>query len=55
MPFSKDTLRKTGHCACLRDMTGLCYPTQTSTSSFSRASFNGVFSVTGSKGFQNKI
>ena len=54
MSFSEDTIRKTGHRTCLRDMTGLCYPTQASTSSFSRASFNGMFSVTGSKGFQSK-
>ena len=54
MSFSEDTIRKTGHRACLRDMKDQSYPSQASTSSFSRESFNDTFSVAGSKGFQSK-
>ena len=43
MSFSEDIIRKTGHRACLREMTGQTYPIYASTSSFSRASFHGTF------------
>ena len=42
MSFSEDTIRKTGHRACLREMTGQTYPIYAPTSSFSRASFHGT-------------
>ena len=55
MSFSEDTIRKTGHRACLREMTGQTYPTHASTSSFFNARhFTGHFSVAGSKGFQSE-
>ena len=48
MSFSEDTIRKAGHLACLREMTGQTYPIYASISSFSRASFHGTF-------FRNKL
>ena len=49
MSVSKSIIKKKGHPACLREMTGQTYPTSasttsmTSTNAFSRASFHGTF------------
>ena len=46
MSVSKSKIKKKGHPACLREMTGQTYPTSastTSTNAFSRASFHGTF------------
>ena len=43
MAVSKNAIRKTGHLACLREMTGNTYLIYASTSNFSRASFQGTF------------
>ena len=46
MFVSKSIIKKKGHPACLREMTGQTYPTSastTSTNAFSRASSHGTF------------
>ena len=43
MSFSEDIIRKAGHRACLREMTGQTYLIYASNSSVSRASFHGTF------------
>ena len=45
MSFSEDTIRKTGHRTCLREMTSQTYPTYASISNFSRASFHSTARV----------
>ena len=43
MAVSKNAMRKAGHLACLREMTGNTYLIYATTSNFSRASFQGTF------------
>ena len=46
MSVSKSIIKKKGHPACLREMTGQTYPTSattTFTNAFSRVSFHGTF------------
>ena len=54
MAVSKNTIRKTGHCTCLREMTGQTYPTYASTKIFHAPHSTVHFLVAGSKGFKNK-
>ena len=51
---SKNAIRKTGHLACLREMTGQTYLIYASSSNFSRASFQGTFFGIGKQGFSKK-
>ena len=43
MAVSTDAIRKAGHRACLREMTGQTFLIYASISNFSRASFQGTF------------
>ena len=43
MAVSKNAIRKAGHLACLREMTGNTYLIYAPTSNFSCASFQGTF------------
>ena len=54
MAVSKNAIRKTGHLACLREMTGKTYFIYASTSNFSRASFQGTFFGSGKQGFSKQ-
>ena len=57
MSVSKSIIKKKGHPACLREMTGQTYPTSassTSTKAFSRVSFHDTFFDSWKNSFKSK-
>ena len=54
MAISKNTIRKTGHHACLREMTDQTYPIYALLANFHAPHFMIHFLVAGSKGFESK-
>ena len=54
MAISKNTLRKTGHHACLREMTEQTYPIYALFANFHAPHFMIYFLAAGSKGFESK-
>ena len=54
MAISKNTIRKTGHRACLREMTDQTYPIYALLANFHAPHFMIYFLVAGSKGFESK-
>ena len=54
MAISKNTIRKTGHHACLREMTDQTYPIYALLANFHAPNFMLHFLIAGSKGFESK-